>query len=52
MHRCYWGQEICISLDVNINYIRYDQQDITLIKDPNVTNEAATANLINMGFGF
>lgn len=29
-----------------------DEQDITLIKDPSVTSEAATVNLINMGFGY
>jgi hypothetical protein len=34
------------------NKYRLDQQDITLIKDPSVTSEAATVNLINMGFGY
>lgn len=29
-----------------------DEQDITLLKDPSVTSEAATVNLINMGFGY
>jgi hypothetical protein len=29
---------------------RWDDQDITLIKDPSVTSEAATANLMSFGF--
>jgi hypothetical protein len=39
-------------MEVHFFNFRLDEADLTLIKDPSVTSEAATVNLINMGFGY
>ena len=38
------------SKDINLN--RFDDVDITLVKDPSITSETSSVNLNNMGFGF
>jgi hypothetical protein len=45
----------CLDISEDKKYIYFwqvDDIDITLVKDPSITTEAATVNLINMGFGF
>jgi len=37
---------------VKIRLNRFDDEDITLVKDPSITSESSSVNLINMGFGF
>jgi len=35
-----------------IKIFSLNEMDITLVKDPSVTTEASTINLMNMGFGY
>jgi len=44
---------IDVTNDLKFAYLwQKNENDISLVKDQSVTSEAATVNLINMGFGF